>query len=209
MINKTKERIYKYLSGLLNEKEQTKFLKELEISSTLKSEYEKILKQIRNLNQLSEIEVDEDYLFTLLPKVKSRLENNRLKPRIIKLAYVIPIIILIVVLLFPIKRNNNTNIFSFDSLRNQISKKITLVDTQNLNLYLNDYSFINRNTQNSFIIELPGETENSKNFYEFSKYYFSENTIPVVDGNLFLNKLTETDLNGIYKKLINNKFFRN
>lgn len=209
MINKTKERIYKYLSGLLNEKEQTKFLKELEISSTLKSEYEKILKQIRNLNQLSEIEVDEDYLSTLLPKVKSRLENNRLKPRIIKLAYVIPIIILIVVLLFPIKRNNNTNIFSFDSLRNQISKKITLVDTQNLNLYLNDYSFINRNTQNSFIIKLPGETENSKNFYEFSKYYFSENTIPVVDGNLFLNKLTETDLNGIYKKLINNKFFRN
>lgn len=106
-MKKNKEQILKYLAGMLSEEEKREFEKRLEISLELKNEYEEIVKSLQRLSEIKEIELDERYFTSLLPRIFERIrtDEERLSEKkklslIRKLSYSLPILIIAAIILF-------------------------------------------------------------------------------------------------------------
>lgn len=83
-MNTNSERIIRYLSQLMDDKEKSSFELELKTNTQLSDEYDLIKSKLNDLN-IADIEVDERYFSAILPKVKSRIEKpvkSKLLPRL-------------------------------------------------------------------------------------------------------------------------------
>lgn len=76
-MKKNDERILKYLSELMNEKERLNFEKELASSDELSNDLASITNQLEEVSHLQAIEVDERYFANLLPRVRERLQKKK------------------------------------------------------------------------------------------------------------------------------------
>lgn len=76
-MKKNDERILKYLSDLMNEKEKSNFEKELTNSEELKSNYDSIINHLEVANISKFVNVNEMYFTNILPRVRERLEKKK------------------------------------------------------------------------------------------------------------------------------------
>ena len=70
---KSKEKILRYLSGLMTDVEKKSFLNEFENSVELRNQFEKINGKLNELNIKSDQLLDETYFIYLLSKVRTKI----------------------------------------------------------------------------------------------------------------------------------------
>lgn len=95
-MNANSERILRYLSELMGEKEKSEFEKELKTNSQLSNELDVLRTKLRDF-RLDDVNIDEKYFVNLLPKVRSKIETpakNKFLPR---LAFGLPTLVAVVI----------------------------------------------------------------------------------------------------------------
>jgi len=159
----SKEKILKYLSGMLTDDELAIFDNELKNDANLQSEFKKINAELESLKFTPEIE--EHYFVELERKAKAKKENGN-KVRDIRYALsfgVAAIVIFFFIITIPTNNNNNglNNIINQNSIAtnlsvDEISDNYTISDFENMDISIDDYftesiSLIDDNTLISYI----------------------------------------------------------
>ncbi len=159
----SKEKILKYLSGMLTDDELAIFDNELKNDANLQSEFKKINAELESLKFTPEIE--EHYFVELERKAKAKKENGN-KVRDIRYALsfgVAAIVIFFFIITIPTNNNNNglNNIINQNSIAtnlsvDEISDNYTISDFENMDISIDDYftesiSSIDDNTLISYI----------------------------------------------------------
>lgn len=96
-MNANSERILRYLSELMDDREKIEFKKELETNSALADELSQQKTTLENLS-IASIEADERYFSSLIPKVRSRIEKPTKANLLPRLAFGLPTLIVVVII---------------------------------------------------------------------------------------------------------------
>jgi len=124
-MKKNEERILKYLSDSLNEKERTEFEKEISLSKELHDEFMFMKSQIDSLKLDHEIPLDERYFANLLPRIKNRLEKRNFAYYSKRIYYIAPTLAAVVVLLMFILKPSALPENQYKTLANEIVNNIS------------------------------------------------------------------------------------
>ena len=189
-----KEKVIKFLSGLMTEEEKKEFETELNSSPELKLLLEKYSNNMSELKMLSEVKVDESYFNTLIPKMREKLEVKKSRPLIYRFAPAIPALTLSIFILVNILYLNfkTTNTFD-DTLANLVAGS----DSTTIAEFVNDYS-------SSYL-------EDYSTDYNLPEDYFSDIELTgqlraeVIDSYNLYENLSEEDVDYIYNNLIDKK----
>jgi hypothetical protein len=73
------EKIIRYLDGTLDSTDIEAVKAEIEKSTALRKEYERLLSLKKRLKKLSEVEADPDYFINLLPRFRERINQKKKK----------------------------------------------------------------------------------------------------------------------------------
>jgi len=105
-----KEKILKYLSDEFSEEEKLIFENEIQKDELLNTEFQKFKNNLNEIKQLGKTEIDEIYFANLIPKVRTKMqkEENRFAKMIPRLAFVIPLIALMIIFSDKIFQTNNS-----------------------------------------------------------------------------------------------------
>ena len=95
-MNANSERILRYLSELMDDREKIEFKKELETNSALADELSQQKTILENLS-IENIDADERYFGSLIPKVRSRIEKPAKAKFITRLAFGLPTLVVVVI----------------------------------------------------------------------------------------------------------------
>jgi hypothetical protein len=158
------EKILKYLSGMLTEKELADFNEELNSNANLRSELEKINSELESIKFIPE--VDEDYFTELVRKSKTK-RKSRVSVQNIRYALslgVAAVIVFFFALTGKVNKNSdvrlndilNQNKIVNDISVDAISENYSISDLENLNVSVDDYlsesiSSVDDNTLISYI----------------------------------------------------------
>lgn len=195
-MNANSERILRYLSELMDEKEKIEFEKELQADSVLAAELAIQKSKLESLSPV-EVETDERYFNNLIPIVRSKIEksvNAKLLPR---LAFGLPtlIVMVIVSVLFLKSGNNpgngNSEIVN-EILENFDNENVSSKYISDLDLDINSaYKTLEEKTDNGVIVY----DEQTKNkilaIYDY----------PLNEELLSVQNLSKEELTSIYSKI--------
>ncbi|MBI3125393.1 MAG: hypothetical protein HYZ10_13405 [Ignavibacteriales bacterium] len=95
-MNANSERILRYLSELMGDREKIEFEKELETNSALADELSQQKTILENLS-IENIDADERYFDSLIPKVRSRIEKPAKANLLPRLAFGLPTLVVVVI----------------------------------------------------------------------------------------------------------------
>lgn len=145
-----KEKILKYLSGLMEGAEKEIFERELDSSEEMNAEFNKQKKLLSDFKELGEVEVNETYFVNLLPRVNEKTKYKGKAVNFIpKYALVFTFTVVIMITVFNVvNKNDNKELFTFDNseLNSNIIEAInessdeTVKDYISSITYYNDYS---------------------------------------------------------------------
>jgi hypothetical protein len=124
-MKKNEEKILKYFSDSLNEKERTEFEKELSLSKELNDEFMVFKKRIDLLKLDHDISLDERYFANLLPRMKSRMAKRNFSYYSKKIYYIAPTLAAVVVLLLFIRKPSIVPENQHNTLANEIVNNIS------------------------------------------------------------------------------------
>ena len=195
-MNANSERILRYLSELMDEKEKSEFEKELQADSSLTDEFNQIKSKLENLSPAN-IDVDERYFSSLIPKVRSRIEKPARTKLLPRLAFGLPtLVVMIIVSMVFFKSGSNSNNGNSDIV-NEIIENIDdeIVSSKyisDLDLDVNTtYKTLDEKSENGEIVY----DEQTKNkilaIYDY----------PLSDELLSVQSLSKEDLTSIYSKI--------
>ncbi|KAF0152735.1 MAG: hypothetical protein FD143_663 [Ignavibacteria bacterium] len=200
-MNANSERIMKYLSDLMDEKDKSDFERELKTNSYLTSELN-LLRDKLNDFTIADTEVDERYFSLLLPKVRSRIAKpvkSKLLPR---LAFGLPTIAAVVIagIVF-VKSGFNTDKSNSDMLNEIVNN----IDDEILSSkYITDLDL----DVNSIFKTLNGKYESQElNYDEPTKNrILAVYDYPVNDEMLSAQQLSNEELANIYSKIVQKNY---
>ena len=195
-MNANSERILRYLSDLMDEKEKTEFEKELQANSVLAAEMSQLKSKLENLS-VGNVEADERYFSSLIPKVRGRMAKPAKTKLLPRLAFGLPtLVVMIIVSVVFLKSGSNSNNGNSDIV-NEIIENIDdeIVSSKyisDLDLDVNTtYKTLNEKSENGEIVY----DEQTKNkilaIYDY----------PLSDELLSVQSLTKEDLTSIYSKI--------
>ena len=195
-MNANSERILRYLSELMGEKEKSEFEKELQTDSVLADELNRLKSQLGNLS-VENINVDERYFSSLLPKVRSRMEKPAKTKLLPRLAFGVPtllvmIIVSVVFLKSGLNSNNGNAEIVNEIIENIDDEIVSSKYISDLDLDVNTtYRTLNEKSENGEIVY----DEQTKNkilaIYDY----------PLSDELLSVQSLSKEDLTSIYSKI--------
>jgi len=195
-MNANSERILRYLSELMGEKEKSEFEKELQTDSVLADELNRLKSQLGNLS-VENINVDERYFSSLLPKVRSRMEKPAKTKLLPRLAFGLPtllvmIIVSVVFLKSGLNSNNGNAEIVNEIIENIDDEIVSSKYISDLDLDVNTtYRTLNEKSENGEIVY----DEQTKNkilaIYDY----------PLSDELLSVQSLSKEDLTSIYSKI--------
>ena len=191
-----KEKVLKFLAGLMTDEEKRGFETELNSSVQLKLLLEKYSKNVSDLKKLSEVELDESYFNTLIPKMRKKLDAGKNRSLIYRFAPAIPAValsffILINILYLDFKSGGN-----FDDTLAQL---VAGSDSSTISEFVNDYSYSLLDDY-SAVYSLP---EDYYTEIELTEQMRAE----VIDAYNLYENLSDEDVDYIYKSLIDKKIF--
>jgi hypothetical protein len=134
-MKKNEERILKYFSDLLNEKEKTQFENELKFSEELNNEFLLMKEQIDSLKFGNGISVDERYFANLLPRVRNRMEKKNFTFYSKKIYYIAPTLTAIAVLLLFFMKPSAVIENQYNTLANEVVNNISDKEVSQKYLY--------------------------------------------------------------------------
>ncbi len=193
---KNNETILKYLSGLMDETEKTRFEKELENSSVLYDEYAKIKQHLGNLKNAGEAKVNSSYFNNLLPNVRERIERKKKYRYLRRTVYAVPALAALLVMFLMYSPNKNGDV----SITDMVNDIVTKVDQNevagrymNLNNDFSDYDLYQ--PANPFEVEIPSGWEKS------AESYYLSNQVRYNDDYNLLENLSDKELEQVYNDL--------
>ncbi len=199
-MKKYKEEILKYLSGMMNETDQTSFEEKLKSSRELDEQYNSIKRMLNDFKK-QDINVDENYFINILPRFREKVDSrkNKLRKTIFYLAPALTIIIM-AVLLYP---SNNP---SFDNYYIELAEIVVenIEDAEVSNNYLNNISlesgYSTLAVNDEFTVGLENSITNIPDSYlNIFEYSNSE-------AFYSLENYSDEELNNLYENLNDFKF---
>lgn len=191
----------KYIENEMSEDEKSKFEKNLALDRDLKVNFEKFYMNYKKLN--SEINVDEDYFVTLMPRVRERLSEKKklfnFFSRLPKFVYIIPVFIIGAIVyynmaIFKNKTDKNTILELSNELKNNSELFTEILNEHRRLRIIDDYD-----SEIYSIIYSDNEYENLiLNYAEENNHIFELN-------EKVINELSEEDYNLVYNEIINKK----
>ncbi len=205
---KNKDKILKYLSGLMNKTESEQFLNEIEKSENLRKEYEKITGKLKCLELENENIFDESYFINLIPKVRNRLEEpskSKLKPQT---AYAITLILAILITSILLinkfnKQDNKVNFITVNEIETMLYPDSTL--NESLAGKLLTYDLENDFKTKNLLTQLYTDQISSINDINLQA-----SAINLDNTDLFqiMDKLSEDEFKSMYKSISSTKILR-
>ncbi|MBK8945656.1 MAG: hypothetical protein IPM32_10365 [Ignavibacteriae bacterium] len=192
----------RYVENEFSEIEKKKFETELLKDENLKLEFNKFLKRYKSLNP--GINFNEEYFINLLPKVRERIsakEKSFLNfNKIPKTAFVIPIIIIALVILFSVF-NNQSKIEEKINFENLVSEFIE--NNEIANELLSESFELNRSS--SYDPNIYSYIYDESDYENIIINYIDENNLTFELNENVINQLSEDEYNLVYGELINKK----
>lgn len=194
-----KERVLKYLAGLMAEDQKTAFENECKNSDELSHLIEKYRGNLSTLKEMGIADVDERYFINLLPGLMTRKEKGNRHFFIVRFVPVIPAVAVLIFILF--------NVFYFDistpySYEKILAETIAGSDSGTIDQLVSQYSA-------SLIDEYLLDDETLVEYFETLDNSEVELSVQfnyqVTDNYYDYNDLSEDDIEIIYKSLLNKK----
>lgn len=189
-----KEKVLKYLSGMMTDEEKRVFETELNSSPQLKDLLEKYSKNMSELKMLSDVEVDESYFNTLIPRMRERLDVTQNRPLIYRFGSAIPALVLSVFVFVTILY---LNFNSDNTIDETLADLIAGSDSSTIAEIVDDYSY-------SYLDDYSTD-------YNLSEDYFLDIEVTeqiraeVIHSFNLYDNLSEEDVDYIYNSLIDKK----
>lgn len=195
-MEKNKERILRYISGMMEGEELSAFEKELEQSEEIKSELLGIKFSLDEMN-FDTGQADERYFANLLPRVREKVERKSIWTKIPKLAYAAPTLVIILIIgIFSLKRESS-NELSVKSIVQEIAKNMD--DERVTNKYLAELELdLNQNDdQNQVNNANPVLNLDDAAKQKLLNYYDN----PITEDITNVKNLSDDDIKYIYNKI--------
>lgn len=189
-----KDLIAKYLSGLLSDEEKIQFEEKLTNDSILRKDLEKYYKF--NELELNKIQLDEKYFVNLLPRTREKI-RSRSKSKSHKLAVGIPSLVISILIVFILSKNNIKEINSYSE---EFFPYVN--DSQVVQQYITDIDETTKETYYNLIV-------NEEPFLDIADENEKEKLLTIYDSLIddYYQEfnLSQNDLNSIISKIDLNK----
>lgn len=190
------EKILRYLSQLMDEKEKNEFELEINTNTQLSNEFDLLKAKLNELN-VSNVEFDERYFNALLPKIKNRIEKPAKSKLLPRLAYGLPTLAVVILsgIIFiksGITTNNGVAEISTEIVNNIDNEIVSSKYISEFDLYVNGiYDYINDKSDYKEIDYDESTRNKILAVYDYP-----------VDYELYsLEKLTKEELQSIYLEI--------
>ena len=198
------DEILRYISDLMTDEEKKAFDAQLTGSVELSEKLEESRRKISNLKNLSSIVEHSPYFTNLLPRVRSRLDDKSPFITASRLAYILPVIVIIFsfILNYFDGRNNNFtpqpesfSLMISEAVDESNNESLTQILEEDIYFGLNDFP----------LSELDAEIQNGSYFDLNLGYqnYINNRDLPVLDELNYYDKFNDQDIEEVYKILLN------
>ncbi len=205
---KIDDKIILYLDNQLSEKEKAEFENELNKSEDLKQQLIEYKKFMSSFAELNNVEVDERYFASNIPKFREKLERKKKFAFIPRISIALSTIVAIfLIFMFVLNNKNTNNVTSLNNLienANQNDLKSVLDNYTNA-LNLSDASVISNiaNTSVDSVINQSYYSELNVSGNELEKYLSSQS----IDYDNLVSGLGTSQKEALYNVLKNKKYF--
>jgi len=119
------EKILKYLSNLMTDEETTAFKKELEISESLRKEFEIIKQKILQISSVKNPDINDLYFTNLIPKVQQKISSTKSLWKKTYFYYVVPTVSAAAIIFFLFFNTKNNFEAQYKELATEIVSSIS------------------------------------------------------------------------------------
>jgi hypothetical protein len=202
---KTDKRISLYLEGELNSEDKKSFEKELKNSPELQNELNLYRKFISSVEETKNIAVSTDYLNSIVPEFRRKLESKKEKHFNPKIAYAFPVLVIMFLIFF----------FMFNTQKDKmiLNNQNLTENNSNLNSYFDISGFsvdelipadLSSKDKDEYNSELNSMIEKELNIASDSTKFLVADKL--LDYNSIINNISAQDADMLYKDLLNKKF---
>ena len=194
-----RERILKYFSGEIEDEQ--KFLEDLNSDPELREDLESMNRNIFDIDAVKNIDIEENYYSTLLPKVHEKLTKRGISWFTNKYVYGLSSTIMIFILFLVFRTNTNPNMSSSEILEDLIGNYNS---SELLNELDNNYSTVDYLKSDNY------PEEYSEIFSDFNEDVTTNYTSPSLlslYSNDYIENISEQQLDEIINQLENKKYF--
>ncbi len=192
------EKILKYISGQLTQKELIIFEEELKKSDQLKTNYDNIKLQLDDLSKGQEFESNEIYFGNLLPRVYQRINKKKKFRKFGGIYYLVPTASAVVVL-FLFLLNTKTNYDTgYKDLANEVVNNLSdqeVSDKYLTELEIDPTEYVLNQNNDELNVQIPSELELNNDSY--TRLIGN----PLANEYSTLRNLSENDLETVFEKL--------
>lgn len=202
---KNRDRILKYFSDLMDENEKAKFEEELNQSKKLRVEFNGIKSSLKTLKDAQPQHTDDRYFTSLLPAVRSRLDEGpqyfRFNP---KFAFALSLIIAIFTVLVLRVNEPSVNETYFSDLEELVGQMTSKGKINNYEEFLTEgYYHSNYSEYGSTVSELI-ESEYIEEIISSSSG-LAPQTLPYLEGYYLIQNMETEEFDALYNDLKNTK----
>ena len=196
-MKKNDEKILKYLSNLMTDEETTAFKKELEISESLRKEFEIIKQKILQIGSAKNPDINDLYFANLIPKVQQKISSNKSLWKRTYFYYVVPTVSAAAIIFFLFFNTKNNFEAQYKEVATEIVSSIS--DNEVSEKYIKEIenepveSIINGS--DIMAIKIPAEIKiDNENYIKLIGN-------PIMEEYSSMDHLSDSQLEKVYNKL--------
>ena len=195
----TDERIIKYLENELISEERITFETDLRKSSQLRKEVEEYLRLKKEISNLKEIKLNENYLESIVPEFRNKLDLPKTTSVRRNLGYAIGVMLLFIISVVILQKlfTNNSELNEVQEFTESLNANQRIELLENLNSNLEDYYQISENNTDMELINLLQKDLKLNN--DVAEAY-DINYTELVD------ELSASEAENIYNEILNKNF---
>jgi uncharacterized protein YbgA (DUF1722 family) len=197
------EKFFFYLKDKMSSQDKLIFKDELKKSEKLNSEFEEYKNLVHFINETKNVEINKEYLESIVPDFRGRLEKINQKKSSINLKYVFASILIIIGGYFIVSQIDSEN-------KQELKQVLTDLSDDELNLIATDFYSTDELTKNLDDIS----TQKIDSIYSENLKNSLAESIDDINSNVILSKnnvtdvdryLSDNDIDLIYSQLIEKK----
>ena len=202
---KTDKRISLYLEGGLSSEDKKSFEEELKNSQDLQNEVNLYRKFISAVEDTKNIPVDDDYLNSIIPEFRRKLESKKEKRLYPKIAYAFPVLVILFLVLFVMFNTQKDRIIPENQTLTENNSGINgLLDISNFSVDELIPSNISVKDKEEYDSELNNMIEKELDLSSDSTKFLVADKL--LDFNSIIDNISQQDADMLYEDLLNKKF---
>ncbi len=186
----------KYNSDLLPENEKVEFEKLLTKNPEIDEQFNAFKTKLNSIK--IDGKIDERYFNSLLPKVREKIDNKIKKKTVPKLAYALPLLVLISYLVFNYTNNPVPNNISKEDNFTELYNNVDLTNSYLSDLFLTESISL---TEDKLVLNLGSDYLKDINNLQAPEIIIDEGAFEENFYNNYVNYFPEDELNKVYTEL--------